>query len=252
MAFNGTLIGLRGDPPPDVCQTAGAPTLHHLGFFDFLCSNDICRYQITHRRTGVAFEPCRELLADERGRLRPLAESELSDLIGVSTIAVTRDGVLVLTYQSARNAASANLLAPSGSGSLEPQDLDGATSLQDAVRRSMERELLEETGLRADQIEATRVIGFARWMERGAKPEFFGLTTLGCAADDLVSAKLANDEHLFGGALRRIPLDLVALRRELQAGTALLKAQNLPRQIREQGALPLLLALRAAAADASR
>ncbi len=43
----------------------------------------------------------------------------------------------------------------------------------------MERELFEETGLRADQVESICAIGFARWMERGAKPEFVGLATLG-------------------------------------------------------------------------
>lgn len=42
------------------------------------------KLKITRQETGAAFEPLRELLADERGRLRLLAESELSDLIGVS------------------------------------------------------------------------------------------------------------------------------------------------------------------------
>lgn len=79
VAFNGTLIGLRGDPPPDVCRTAGPPTLHYLGFFDFLCSNDICRYQITHQETGAAFEPRGNWTASRPDRVQPRYRFHLMD-----------------------------------------------------------------------------------------------------------------------------------------------------------------------------
>jgi hypothetical protein len=185
MVFNGLVVGLRGDPLPPVTASGGPLVLHRANFYDAMCSNEICRYLITDRETCAEFDPRRELLADAGGRLQTLAESELSELVGVSTVAVTSDGVLVLVRQSGRNIASEDLLAPSGSGSLEPQDLEGATSLQDAMRRGMERELCEESGIPASHIAATRVVGFARWMERGAKPEFFGLTTLSVAAGEL-------------------------------------------------------------------
>ena len=90
----------------------------------------------------------------------------------------------------------------------------------------------------ADQITTTRVVGFARWMERGAKPEFFGLTTLRCAADELVLATLLSDERLYSTDTRRIPVDLAALRENLVAGVGLLDAPNLPAPVRDQGALP--------------
>jgi hypothetical protein len=247
VVFNGLVVGMRGDPLPPETVSVGALTLHRASFFDALCSNEICRYLITDRETGAEFDPRRELLADAGGRLRTLAESELSELVGVSTIAVTSDGVLVLVRQSSRNIASEDLLAPSGSGSLEPRDLDGATSLQDAMRRGMERELREESGIPAEHIVATRVVGFARWMERGAKPEFFGLTTLSVAASELRLGKVTGDERLYSANVQQVPMDLGELRRELAAGTELLDAPSLPRQIRDQGALPLLLAVRAAA-----
>jgi hypothetical protein len=248
MVFNGLVVGMRGDPLPAVAAASGGSlTLHRANFYDAMCSNEICRYLITDRETGAEFDPRRELLADAGGRLRTLAESELSELVGVSTVAVTSDGMLVLVRQSGRNIASEDLLAPSGSGSLEPQDLDGATSLQDAMRRGMERELCEESGIPASRIAATRVVGFARWMERGAKPEFFGLTTLSVASGELELDRLARDERLYSANVQQVPVDLAQLRRELEAGTELLDAPSLPRQVRDQGALPLLLAVRAAA-----
>ncbi|WP_245787291.1 hypothetical protein [Amycolatopsis saalfeldensis] len=81
----------------------------------------------------------------------------LRTLAGVSTIAFTTDGKLVAVRQSARNSVSGLLLAPSGSGSLEPRDLrtaDGGERrlLHTAVGAGMERELREESGVHADEI----------------------------------------------------------------------------------------------------
>ncbi|WP_234995579.1 hypothetical protein [Streptoalloteichus hindustanus] len=252
LVFNGQVVGMRGDPLPRA-RGAGSPvTLHRARFFDAQCSNEMCSLRITHRETGEEFDPRRRLLTDAGGRLRTLAESELADVVGISTVAVTTDGVLVLVRQSDRNIASALLLAPSGSGSLEPRDLgdavtDAGGALQDVLRVGMERELCEETGLRADEIADTRVVGFARWMERGAKPEFFALTRLTVAAADLAGRRLASDERLYSSGLLTVPVDLRALGRELGAGVDLLAASSLPPQLREDGSLPLLVALRAAA-----
>jgi 8-oxo-dGTP pyrophosphatase MutT (NUDIX family) len=108
-----------------------------------------------------------------------LAESDLADCVGISTVAFTSDKELVLTSQTDRNIASGDLLAPSGSGSLDRHDLGAHNDiLQRVVRHAMERELREETGIRPDDIRSTEIIGFARWLDRGAKPEFFGITKL--------------------------------------------------------------------------
>ena len=44
-----------------------------------------------------------------------------------------------------------------------------------------------------------------------------------------------------------VPADVGALGRDLAAGADLLSAPSLPRRLREEGSLPLLLSLRAAA-----
>lgn len=254
LVFNGRIIGMRGDPLPPGAVPALPVRLHIARFFDAQCSNEMCTLRITHRETGEEFDPRHVLLTDAAGHLNTLAESTLADCVGISTIAVTADGALVTVRQTSRNIASALLLAPSGSGSLEPRDLSHGGhgngepgTLQDIVRRGMERELCEETGIRPEEIRRTRVTGFARWLERGAKPEFFGLTELSATASDLAERRpAASDERLYTGGIFLVPMDIAALGRELAAGQDLLSAPSMPERIRDDGSLPLLLALRAA------
>jgi hypothetical protein len=238
---------MHGDPLPPGPSPAPPIRLHVAQFFDAQCSNEMCTLRLIHRETGEDFDPRNALLTSASGHLNTLAESTLADCVGISTIAVTADGALVLVRQTNRNIASALLLAPSGSGSLDPRDIRHKT-LQDIVRHGMERELCEETGIRPEEISATRVTGFARWLERGAKPEFFGCTKLSATTSDLAERRhLASDERLYTGGTLTIIIDISMLGRELAEGTAQLDAPSIPARIRDDGSLPLLLALRAAA-----
>jgi 8-oxo-dGTP pyrophosphatase MutT (NUDIX family) len=253
IVFNGKIIGMRSDPLPPGAAPVPPITLHVAHFFDAQCSNEMCTLRIAHRETGEEFDPRTQLLTNANGHLRTLAESTLADCVGISTIAFTTDGQLVLTRQTSRNIASALLLAPSGSGSLDLRDLSAspgkAEPLQDILRRGMERELREETGIRPEEIRATRITGFARWLERGAKPEFFGITDLNATAKDLEERRhLASDERLYTGGTFTLPVDLPQLSQGLKSGTEILAAPSLPARVKEDGSLPLLLALRAAAA----
>ena len=85
--------------------------------------------------------------------------------------------------QARGNIYSPDELAPSGSGGADWHDLDLIpVSLQEFVIRASEREFCEECGLgnpnllRAAGKLQSRVIGFARVIERGGKPEFFCVT----------------------------------------------------------------------------
>ena len=250
LVFNGKVVGMRGDPLPHASRQAPPIMLHIARFFDSQCSNEMCALRITHRDTGEEFDPRRNLLTSANGHLRTLAESSLADVIGISTLAMTSDDVLILVRQSSLNVASPLLLAPSGSGSLDTRDLtqDGTATLQNIVRNGMERELCEETGIRLEEIRNTAVVGFARWLERGARPEFFGVTELSISAEDLAKhRRLASDEQLYSAGMFTERVDIDALGREIANGAELLTAPSLPMRIREDGSLPLLLALRAAA-----
>ncbi|MCP3803920.1 hypothetical protein NLX83_32095 [Allokutzneria sp. A3M-2-11 16] len=160
---------------------------------------------------------------------------------------MTSDGFLLAIVQSERNSASPLLLAPAGSGTLEPRDAKDNADLTAIVRTAMERELLEETGIKREELRATHVLGFGRWMERGAKPEFFGMTTLAVSSDQVRGRKPMRAERLYSSAQVLIELDLPALGGELRAGHELLAAPSLPHRVRDDGSVPLLLGIRAAA-----
>jgi len=128
LVFDGEVVGMRSDPLPSVCGGVAPLRLHVARFSDFQCSNDLCALRITHRGTGEEFDLRQNLLTDTQGHLRTLADSVLADAVGVSTLAVTADGALVLVAQSRHNTASSRLLAPSGSGSLDPRDLGPGTT----------------------------------------------------------------------------------------------------------------------------
>ena len=102
----------------------------------------------------------------------------------------------------------------------------------------MERELEEETGIRQDEIRRTEVIGFARWLERGAKPEFLGVTALSVTVEDLKESRVTSGERLFTEGTFTLRIDLEELGRDLAGGTDLLTAPSLPQRIKEQGSLP--------------
>lgn len=250
LVFNGKIIGMHGDPLPPGIYPVPPIRLHVARFFDGQCSNEMCTLRITHRDTGDEFDPRRNLLTNANGHLRSLAESELADGIGISTVAITTDEALVVTRQTSRNIASPLLLAPSGSGSLDTRDLEPnkIEVLQDVVARGMERELSEETGIQPDEVRETKVVGFARWLERGARPEFFGVTSLSVAEKDLAQRRnLASDERLYSSGIFTVRINLDALGHEIADGTELLSAPSLPARIRDDGSLPLFLALRAVA-----
>ncbi|WP_410672394.1 hypothetical protein [Amycolatopsis sp. cmx-4-68] len=110
----------------------------------------------------------------------------------------------------------------------------------------MERELCEESGLTPRDVRETKVVGFARWMERGAKPEFFGLTELAVDSSEVARRRPVSGERLYSAGLTLFDVDLPDIGAALAAGVPLSEA--LPQRLWEDSSLPLLLALRAAAA----
>ncbi len=251
LLFNGPIVGMRGEPLPAAGARPAPIRLHRARFFDAVCSNELAALRITRTDTGEEYDLRKAELTDSAGALRELSSSALADLVGVSTVAFTTDGKLVTVRQSPLNSVSGLLLAPSGSGSLEPRDLrtpDGGPRrfLHTAVRAGMERELCEESGLTPEDVRETKVVGFARWMERGAKPEFFGLTELAVDSAEVARRRPVSGERLYSAGLTLFDVDLPAIGAALAGGVPLSEA--LPQRLWEDGSLPLLLALRAAAA----
>ncbi|TCC53313.1 hypothetical protein E0H75_06280 [Kribbella capetownensis] len=158
-------------------------------YFDTMASNYLAGQAWWSKRLHrVVADVTRNIMTDS-GKLIPLAHSGLANQIGISTIALTTDGSMLLVHQGPAARSSGGLVAPSGSGSLEPADLAGCSSLVEAIAAGMERELREELGLGRAEMRGvvidTEVVGFGRWLEKGAKPEFVGISWIHATERDL-------------------------------------------------------------------
>ncbi|MFC4613974.1 hypothetical protein ACFO3K_04555 [Cellulomonas algicola] len=177
--YNGHLLGLATDVgtgptlPTTTWNLVPARYWDHLGS-DIFATKDV----LVSGRLESGFG--RSLFVDRRGRLRDHGESWLLNAIGTSVLALTTDGRLVVVSQSAHNESSGGLLAPSGSGSLEPADVGaaGASDLATIAAHGALRELEEETGLRRDDVVDWRHLGYGRWLEKAGKPELFTVAAL--------------------------------------------------------------------------
>jgi hypothetical protein len=128
--------------------------------------------------------------SDKSPVLLPLSQSEMCNHIGISTIGFSKDRKLVLWQQTAKAQQSENQIAPTGSGSCDWKDLAPSRRLKETLKIAMERELTEESSRRGSKVkqnlvEKTIVIGFFRWVRRGGKPEFLGISRLRVNAGDL-------------------------------------------------------------------
>jgi hypothetical protein len=110
----------------------------------------------------------------------PCSESDCSNQIGASTIAVTADDHLVILRQGSGSTISPGKLASSGSGSADWKDTRNCDSLQTLVKNVALRELQEECGLVDSDIGDFQILGFGRLLARGGKPEFFCIARLRC------------------------------------------------------------------------
>ncbi|WP_313522552.1 hypothetical protein [Shinella sp.] len=145
-------------------------------------------------------------LVIHNGRLLGLQESVLSNHIGVSTIVITSDHQFVLQDQGDQ-AVSANETAVGASGSLDLRDFEetrlNASTLQGLLRYGMEREAKEELSAEFTNGRSNTVLtGYARYLARGGKPEFFGITR---TRSTLSQLKPTRPDKRFVANIRGIP-----------------------------------------------
>lgn len=102
-------------------------------------------------RDGVSYETLRQL-ESPAGRLRPLSESLLANVLGIGGILITRDGHLVIPQRKI-GAGVASLdgtygLTASGNAEWDERRLD-EVGIQEHLGGKMRKEIKEELGLRA-------------------------------------------------------------------------------------------------------
>jgi hypothetical protein len=186
--FNEAKLGLRSDLTPDFLANGETANLERTDYFSGVCTNEVAALQfesLSHDRRGrpqLTFAIADLIVAG--GRLIDLSESALSNHIGASTLVITADHAIVLQEQG-NQMVSGMKTGVGASGSLDIADaveIPGRKppvyrTLQDMIRHGVEREAAEElTAAVGPGHSTTWLTGYARYLDRGGKPEFFGIT----------------------------------------------------------------------------
>lgn len=174
-------------------HTSKSVNIHEGGYFDSFCTNESCTTTLRNtangdERSGILLFPI-HFKQDGTAHLDDLEVAAVNNHVGISTLAITADRYIVVWQQGALNIQDPGKIVATGSGSGDFGDVS-QESLKGTVTRGMERELHQEAlkeGLPWDQtaIAHTEVIGFFRWLSRGGKPEFVGVTRLAVGVADV-------------------------------------------------------------------
>jgi len=177
--FDSPKARLACDPTP------GTPVvLDRTTYFEGIASNEITLRKIS----GPGFALNGAELAFPGGRLPRLSDSALSNHLGVCCLAFDDEGYLALTLTTAASAVSGGKISPSGAGSCDVEDFDGATDgIARAAARGMERELREELGLNSAAEIDIQVVAFRRFLDRGGKPDFIGVARVKGSFGEMIS-----------------------------------------------------------------
>ena len=187
--FNDEKVRLVTDLTAQHLAVRGAVELQKTDYFSAVCSNYLTLKEIWSRSKRQLLLDGLRMLANNN-IICDLSASGNANQIGISTLAFAADGTMIVLIQGVGNLVSVNKLAPSGSGSADYSDLHHQDYFQDFIRRAMNRELLEECGLKeGEQLVKTRLIGFARLVHQGGCPEFFGVSFLNAPYNSLRVSK---------------------------------------------------------------
>ena len=189
--------------------------LSKTNYFNSLCTNEIIDLEIRSATdTSYCFNGYSLIIADEkkfnREHIYTLAESHCSNHIGISTLVKTKDNYLIISKQNKRSLINSDLYSVTSSGSADYKDIRGCKYFSDILIKAMERELWEECNFteinkyindeefkkikeslgnkrkieKKDLIAETKIIGYGRLLDRGGKPEFFGITKINLTAKE--------------------------------------------------------------------
>lgn len=191
--FNSKKIRLCSDLTPSDLETKATATVHKTDYFSGVLTNEQVGTVVYSRVTdNLVYEG---FSAMANPHLLDLSASLCSNHIGASTIAWTLDGYVILTSQTKYAFVDACKWLSTGSGSADWKDSRAALTLQKLATLAMERELRQECGLARSWLDwlfrrkaialYTQVTGFARFLHRGGKPEFFGITIIPLTKEDI-------------------------------------------------------------------
>jgi hypothetical protein len=188
--YNEGKVGQRTDLSPFAVERAFPIRLQRTTYFDGLISNELALRKLRSKGPEAVDRIDFSRLVYRDDQLISLADSTLSNHVGGSLMAITADAKLIYQEQGKASEIDPGMLAPSGSGSLDWRDINvvecSGFRFRDAVVAGLERELSEEISARTGYGAAvTRLIGYARGLHRGGKPEYVGFTLLRQSSHEL-------------------------------------------------------------------
>lgn len=164
-----------------------SPTIEvqQTSYYASACSNEITQFDISSKNGSYGLNGFDLLLNKESRVLNNFQNSTLSNHMGGGTLAITKDGKIIISKQGQRSAIDSGMLSPTGSGSFDWKDLKKSTTFHQLIVNGLERELIEETALKSSEIDKTIVLGMSRVLSRGGKPDFYGITLINTTLSDL-------------------------------------------------------------------
>ncbi len=211
--FNGKLLGLACDPD----ENSAVIQVHPIGYFDHITSNLVVdNLYFTPGYEELLYDGNDLIMNPNTGQLVNLIESNAANVIGSSTLVITKDGFLIIGWQGSMSDNSRNSLIPSGSGSVSLLDGRYSETFADILSTAAEREYFEEAAvpgtrrylrklstsfpaLYRSSIElpvpiVTKPIGFLRDLTRAGLPDYFCLSYLDLPADQAIGRKEFREE----------------------------------------------------------
>lgn len=182
--FNDKKIRLNTDI---YVEHSGPMSISKTDYFSSLATNELTTKIIrSHTRIANVFEG-KSLVINEGTSIFSLLSSPCSNHIGVSTLIRTKDDKLILFKQSKHSAINTGKYVPSSSGSLDFVDYEEGMTLHQLLIKGVNREVVEECALAKSQekLISTELLGYARLLSRGGKPEFFLYTYLNLESSEI-------------------------------------------------------------------
>ncbi|RZJ45706.1 MAG: hypothetical protein EON87_06835 [Brevundimonas sp.] len=206
-------VGLRTEIDSRFVAESRTAKLQPTSYFFDRTTNEALACDILYKKNKRVVWRGRVHFIDDDDKLIPLDEAAASNQLGGSTLLIDQSRMVHFTKQTAKSAESADLLAPTGSGSFDLRrfrdwsDAPSERTFQAFCRKEIERELAEETQLAFDETTLkTVLIGFGRLLYRGGKPEIFAVSALRAQAPML---KISAGERLWTGGHEKISLDVL-------------------------------------------
>ena len=195
--------------------TGGLSQVHlqKVDYFSGECSNEV--WSLRPRNSGNDGDhPLKQMVQDQKGHVLPLHQAKVANILGVTCLAVTSDGYLLLNQQSERNSIAPGALSASGSGSMEWEEDFRVWSDKDfrtLVREAMMREIIAECAVTKEALDedSFRLTGYFRWADRAFKPELTGYIRVNQSWGEVKGARLSRGERNFTDQVLVIPLENV-------------------------------------------